>query len=437
MQHPDEGTIHAWIDGALDAQSAGELESHVAACADCARVVAEARGLVAASSRILTALDNVPANVVPASGTIAKKPQRGMRPWATPFWMRTAAAVLIVAGTSALVVTAKLNTPEAKRAEVAMSTESDLAQVQSQAELPPAAPAPAARAGRDLAANSTSAPSVAGGAADARPVSVRGETEPVSGRRQTSATVPTVGTADVAKEVMRADATEERRATTTREAEEKKAESADRLSSAAPPTVVASPDKSPQVVGNATGVLSGAQTSAGAGKSTINRELEGARIAAPTVARSAVPSAAQGAAAPSSVSPEVAFQRDGANGWRMRAATGCYELSMSPWTGGTIPFGAPPVRIELDSLTSVQESIRGLNLVHPARGAAGNGAPLAYWRVLGDSAYVTWRDDHRGVVLRLPIGGEILTGSARTFSIPSTAQPVQSSAVEARRITCR
>lgn len=118
-------------------------------------------------------------------------------------------------------------------------------------------------------------------------------------------------------------------------------------------------------------------------------------------------------------------------------AVGCYALSVAPWSGGTIPFGAPPARIELDSMTSTLAAIRGYGLVHPARGAAPNGAPLAYWRALGDSVHVTWRDNRRGVMLRFPIGGEVLRGSARTVAISGGAEPTQSSTVEARRISCR
>jgi len=66
MQHPDEGTIHSWLDGALPAEDAASLESHVATCQSCAAAVAEARGFIAASSRILTALDDVPRGVLPA-----------------------------------------------------------------------------------------------------------------------------------------------------------------------------------------------------------------------------------------------------------------------------------------------------------------------------------------------------------------------------------
>ena len=66
MQHPEEGIIHAWLDGALPADEAAALESHVASCKECAAGVAEARGLIAASSRIVGHLDAVPGKVIPA-----------------------------------------------------------------------------------------------------------------------------------------------------------------------------------------------------------------------------------------------------------------------------------------------------------------------------------------------------------------------------------
>ena len=69
MQHLDEGTIHAWLDGQLPRDEAQRVEAHVAECRPCADAVAEARGLIAASSRILTALDTVPREVVPKQGS--------------------------------------------------------------------------------------------------------------------------------------------------------------------------------------------------------------------------------------------------------------------------------------------------------------------------------------------------------------------------------
>jgi len=97
MQHPDEGTIHAWIDGELTADEASALEAHAGTCAECAAAIAEARGLVAASSRIVNALDVVPGGVIPATA-----PRR--RPWYMTTQVRAAAAVLLVAGASAVLL---------------------------------------------------------------------------------------------------------------------------------------------------------------------------------------------------------------------------------------------------------------------------------------------------------------------------------------------
>lgn len=91
MQHPDDGMIHSWLDGALSAEDSAAVESHVAGCQQCATVVAEARGFIAASSRILTALDDVPRGVIP----VAPARKRDLR----VVW-RVAAAMLVVAGGS-------------------------------------------------------------------------------------------------------------------------------------------------------------------------------------------------------------------------------------------------------------------------------------------------------------------------------------------------
>lgn len=71
MNHLGEGTIHAWLDGALDAAQSREIEAHVAGCAACSAAVAEARGLIAGASRILGALDDVPGGVIPRGGSAA------------------------------------------------------------------------------------------------------------------------------------------------------------------------------------------------------------------------------------------------------------------------------------------------------------------------------------------------------------------------------
>jgi len=110
MQHLDEGTIHSWLDGALSPDGAARVEAHVAECPQCATAVAEARGFIAASSRILTALDHVPRGVVPAALPVK---------WYNRAAWRAAAAVLVVAVGSLVVVR---NTEQGK---VASSTMSD------------------------------------------------------------------------------------------------------------------------------------------------------------------------------------------------------------------------------------------------------------------------------------------------------------------------
>jgi hypothetical protein len=91
MQHPEEGIIHAWLDGALPAGEAAALEAHVAGCAECGALVAEARGLVAASSRIVGYLDVVPGNVIPA---VPAKKKRNF--WLQSPWPAAIAATLVI-----------------------------------------------------------------------------------------------------------------------------------------------------------------------------------------------------------------------------------------------------------------------------------------------------------------------------------------------------
>jgi len=97
MQHLDEGKIHAWLDGELPSPEREALEAHVAQCAQCAAAVAEARGFIAASTRILTALDSVPGGVLPAASTGSgmARPAVRRRFVVSRAWM-AAAAVLVL-----------------------------------------------------------------------------------------------------------------------------------------------------------------------------------------------------------------------------------------------------------------------------------------------------------------------------------------------------
>lgn len=126
MRHPEEGVIHAWLDGELSADDAAALETHVSTCSECAASVAEARGLMAASSRIVSALDIVPGDVIPAT------PRR--RAWYANTQLRAAAAVLVVAGAS-LILMRDGRAPDVERlmSESASTAMADSAQSQAPA----------------------------------------------------------------------------------------------------------------------------------------------------------------------------------------------------------------------------------------------------------------------------------------------------------------
>lgn len=95
MSQPDEGLIHAWLDNELPPNEAARVEQLVATDAAWAAAAAEARGLIAASARILSSLDDVPAKVIPAPRPMPRR---------LPWWTRAAAAVLVVAGGGVLVL---------------------------------------------------------------------------------------------------------------------------------------------------------------------------------------------------------------------------------------------------------------------------------------------------------------------------------------------
>jgi hypothetical protein len=144
MQHLDEGTIHAWLDGALSGEEAARVEEHAAACERCAAAIAEARGLVAGASRILMSLDNVPSSVTPqgrAAPTLSASTRQQPRAlWhalhLTPARAAAAAVVFLAVGTT-LVLRHK---PDANTIQFAASQPAPLA---PPAPATPIMPAPA------------------------------------------------------------------------------------------------------------------------------------------------------------------------------------------------------------------------------------------------------------------------------------------------------
>ena len=123
MQHLDEGTIHAWLDGELPPAEREAAEAHVAQCEQCAAAVAEARGFIAASSRILLALDAVPAGVLPSTAqSPGKSAPRTDTRFALPRAMRSrawmaAAAVLVLSTATVIAIKPRKTEPLAKIAQ--------------------------------------------------------------------------------------------------------------------------------------------------------------------------------------------------------------------------------------------------------------------------------------------------------------------------------
>jgi hypothetical protein len=103
MQHLDEGTIHAWLDGALPADEAADVERHARECADCAGLIADARGVIAGVARIVSALDDVPAGAVPKARTASESRSLWRTLRVTPFRAAIAASLMVFAASLAVI----------------------------------------------------------------------------------------------------------------------------------------------------------------------------------------------------------------------------------------------------------------------------------------------------------------------------------------------
>jgi Putative zinc-finger len=109
MLHLDEGTVHAWLDGELSADDAERAARHVAECAECAALIADARGVMAGATRIVSALDAGPVGVVPRTQRGAQPKRRAWYRFAlTPARMSIAATILVAAGVTLTVQRARI-----------------------------------------------------------------------------------------------------------------------------------------------------------------------------------------------------------------------------------------------------------------------------------------------------------------------------------------
>ncbi|MCU0634412.1 MAG: hypothetical protein MUE41_06030 [Gemmatimonadaceae bacterium] len=211
MRPVDEGLLHEWLDGQLDAATGAQIERWVAEDPAWAAALAEARGLIAASRRITRALDDVPADVIPRDGVLAAGAARAMAeapmaaaaapppegdtaavpmtarvaagraPAVTPrahrprlqWWTwRNAAAIALVAGGSAAVFRVTQQTPELRPpATIAANSPAPVATMPSMVD--------------SVAMGATEMPMTAGGSssesaiADAAPLAARGPALPL------------------------------------------------------------------------------------------------------------------------------------------------------------------------------------------------------------------------------------------------------------------
>lgn len=166
-EHLDEGTIHAWLDGALPPDESVRVEALAGSCAECAALVAEARGLIAASSRILSSLDAVPAGVIPGTSAhvdqlaALRARQRASRHrWWQDRRVMVAASLVFVAGVSSLVLRSTPDEVIAPAARVATESTTLVPAPVPMATPPGVTPAPAAS--RGAASDASATPSVAG-----------------------------------------------------------------------------------------------------------------------------------------------------------------------------------------------------------------------------------------------------------------------------------
>jgi hypothetical protein len=160
--HPDEGTIHAWLDRQLDDATAATLEAHLQRCDECAERVAEARGLIAGASRVVASLDD-DADAAADEKAVARPwgpailptpPARRPRTFRFTPARSAIAAVLVVAVATAIVH--ENQQPSSRLASVAAESAaavaSGVAPMATAPSAPPAAPTPLASAPAGAAA---------------------------------------------------------------------------------------------------------------------------------------------------------------------------------------------------------------------------------------------------------------------------------------------
>lgn len=456
MRHPDEGTIHAWLDGALPPGEGAALEAHVAGCAACAAAVAEARGVLAAASRILSALDSVPGGVIPeapmSSGARAAVRQRTVRRRfrelrvSTGAW-RVAAAVLVLAGGSWL---ATMGTRREKPDSVQFAMYADTTTFRIPGVVVDAPPSVPSRS-----AESVSAPSrpteryatsrLAGGSAGsassaAAEASANVAPPMVASAPMTSAPTISAPTASAPPAVRQsldsAAATGAARALESsaiaanelRLEAQRRSVMADRAQTPAPAAALR--ERAPRLV--------------------VDRAMVDSVLAADSVAVAARPLGSGGvgraagdlakaapAGAPAEPRMRAAMKRSDSEVTR---ASGCWVIDTGAWSPRARDdedMALLPRRVELRAERGVLGDERGELVLRPAPGEESFPAgTAATWKPLGrDGIRMTIGDSTSWVVATVTLDGDALHGRVRAYE--AAGGRIRSAELTGRRVVCR
>jgi hypothetical protein len=452
MQHPDEGTIHAWLDGALAPAEARAFEEHVTGCTECEAAVANARGLLAASSRILSALDHVPAGAVPRAGSAGGATTAGMggshRAGLEPggfraMRWRAAAAIALVAGVSWLALQPHTpqgdvaSKPVTEQAVAATTDTSVIVQTPQVAEIVPhsAAPSsarsavpaapPAVQSNKTLASSSiasdASAPIAAKRAmvprAEANDAALSGavRTGGLAGgipKPSSTASVPTAGASGASSGYSsRLDERQSAEAKSQAETSSKREAAMNRVAQNARTEIDS--------------ILA----------SDSSRREE--NVAADRVTSRDFAMQKRAAAAPSAVAKAMPSRVEPENVSEL--AAGCYVVETSDWlpADGARTTRRLPARIELEQTLGLSGDERGNHLARPAPGEPPlPPGTIGFWKPLGDDRIrVTFADERGWTVLTLDVTAASLRGPARSFA--ASDGTLRSSDVIAHRTSCQ
>ena len=413
MPPVDEGMIHAWLDGALSASEAARIEQLVASDPAWAAAAAEARGLIAASSRILSSLDAVPAQVVPTSIPtvsaareqlrVAKVEPKVVRRWRPQAW--AAAATLVMAVGAGVLWR---STPAAERTVMPDAT--------TAVPVPGPAVATAPDKALDGAASTRTVqatpvkPTDVGTSANAatkkdRADQVAAARTPASEPAANARTAPSLAegvSAEHAKEAKKAEDASKDLTADLRVRQKTGRAVAAGAGGAAPAAAAAAPPSSP----GASGAVAAAEE----------------RVAANAPPQNALSASAQNALKASAASRDEAV--DASSGARRALAsatpiTGCWTVRLSQYTPS--PSFPVPVGVMLDSAHS--------GGVQVARALVGSNAPTpapGQWTTIGDSVHVTIDRVVLGYTLRAAVALPTRTGRA---TLGDATTPVKASAL--------